>query len=167
MSLLVHGGCLDGRPSRLHIFWIVRLTVQQALPAEFLKQLVLQVKPTIHESNLTVRDSAIACPLPKLAIGDVKAVAQKVGLESLHGTSDNLPSVFGLQKKIQGQVPANPEEMLSTFIKGVIHLPHSVDALEDDGVPSIRFGRVHVVDNIHRTGSLELVASMPKSRRTL
>ena len=104
------------------------------MPLEFLSQLALDLRPQRLQADGAVRDAAVPRPLPKLAVGDVKVIVivQQVGLKCLKRARHNLPSMFGLEEKVQGRVPADPEEILCTFVKGVQDLPNRLDVLKDD-----------------------------------
>ena len=73
---------------------------------------MLDLRPERFQADGAVRNASIAGPFPEFAVGDVEIVIQQIGLERLKRACDDLPAVFGLEKEIQGGVPADPEEIL-------------------------------------------------------
>ena len=122
---------------------------QKTLPAKFLKELMVQGRPVVFQLDLTIRDATIASPFPEFASRDVKVIVREIGLQSLHGSCDHLPSVFGFEKKVKSRGPAEPEKMLSALIKSMVDLPHRVDMLKNDGISWVDFVGVHVKDHIN------------------
>ena len=70
--------------------------------------------------------------MPLLAILDVEAIVQHVGLKCLKRASDHLPPVLGPLESTKGGVPGCLEEVLFALIEAMIDLPDSVHMLQDD-----------------------------------
>ena len=128
---------------------------EQSLPPKFSLHLCVYQRPGVDQGDVAVRNAPITCPLPFVAIGDVKFQVQHVGLEGLERTRDHLPPVLGFLQGIQGKIPASPEEVLLAFIKAMKNLPHGVQMLHDDGITRIWLVLAHVKDDINRSGALQ------------
>ena len=57
--------------------------------------------------------------------------------------------MLGLEEEVQGRVPADPKEVLSTGVERMEDFPYSVDVLEDDGVTRITLVRMHVENDVN------------------
>ena len=68
---------------------------EQSLPPKFSLHLCVNQRPGVNQGDVAVRNATITCPLPFVAIGDIKFQVQHVGLKGLERTRNHLPPVLG------------------------------------------------------------------------
>ena len=79
--------------------------LDESLPSEFFLKLHVERGPSVVQGDMTIRDGSIANPDPLARILKIKAIVEKIGLQSLEWSCHYLPSVLGLCEGSESRTP--------------------------------------------------------------